>query len=177
MAPGRAARHDYEYERRGVASLFLLGEPLRGRRRVVVTERRTRRDRAHVVRELADVHYPAAEQIVLVQDNLNTRTPTALYETSPLAEAKRLLDRLALHHTPKHGSWLNLAEVELAILTKQVLSGRIADADSLRERVSAWFTPAPRGAAPSAGASRPRTPGSSSPVSTLHFPSDNPLAG
>ena len=111
-----------------------------GKMNVVVGERRTKRDWAHVVRDLVDVHYPAAGKIVQVQDNLNTHTPAALYETFPPAEAKRLLDRLELHFTPKPGSWLNMAEVELAVLTKQVLRGRIAELSALRERVTAWFT-------------------------------------
>ena len=138
--PGRPARADYEYERRGVAALFLLCEPLRGWRHVTVSERRTKRDWARVVRDLVDVHYPDAEKIVLVQDNLNTHTPAALYERFPPAEARRLLGRLELHYTPKHGSWLNMAEVELAVLARQVLSGRIPDAQTLHERVTAWFT-------------------------------------
>jgi hypothetical protein len=137
--PGRPARVDYEYERRGVAALFLLCEPLRGWRRVVVSARRTKRDWARVVKDLVDTHYPDAERIVLVQDNLNTHTPAALYETFPPAEAKRLLDRLELHYTPKHGSWLNMAEVELAVLSRQVLAGRIPDSDTLCQRVTAWF--------------------------------------
>ena len=137
---GRPARVDYEYERRGVASLFLLCEPLRGWRHVVVSERRTKRDWAQVIKDLVDVHYPDAERIVLVQDNLNTHTPAALYERFPPAEARRLLDRLELHYTPKHGSWLNMAEVELSVLARQVLAGRIPDIDALRERVTAWFT-------------------------------------
>jgi hypothetical protein len=137
--PGRPACVDYEYERRGVASLFLVCEPLRGWRHVTVSARRTKRDWARVVKELADVHYPDAERIVLVQDNLNTHTPAALYESFPPAEARRLLDRLELHFTPKHGSWLNMAEIELSILSRQVLAGRIPDSASLCERVTAWF--------------------------------------
>ena len=138
--PGRAARFDYEYERRGVANLFLLCEPLRGWRHVAVSERRTMVDWARVVRELVDTHYPDAERIVLVQDNLNTHTVASLYATFPPAEARRLARKLELHYTPKHGSWLNVAELELAILSRQVLAGRIADAGTLTERVSAWHT-------------------------------------
>ena len=104
--PGRPARVDYEYVRRGVASLFLVCEPLRGWRHLAVRERRTKRDWAHLIKELLDVHYPDAETIVLVQDNLNTHTPAALYEAFPPAEARRLAAKLALHYTPKHGSWL-----------------------------------------------------------------------
>ena len=110
MAPGHPAKEDYEYERRGVVNLFLVCEPLRGWRAVMVSDRRTRIDWAHCIQELVDVHYPDAEKIVLVQDNLNTHTPASLYEAFPPAEAKRLADKLELHYTPKHGSWLNMAE-------------------------------------------------------------------
>ena len=136
--PGRPARYDYEYERKGVSSLFLLCEPLRGWRQVVVSERRTKRDWAHVIKDLVDVHYPDAETIVLIQDNLNTHTLAALYETFPPAEARRLAAKLELHFTPKHGSWLNIAEIELAILAKQCLAGRIPDPNTLSEKVAAW---------------------------------------
>ncbi len=138
--PGRPARIDYEYERKGVSTLFMVCEPLRGWRHVTVTERRTKADWAHLIKDLVDVHYPDAERIVLVQDNLNTHTPAALYETFPPAEARRLTQKLELHYTPKHGSWLNIAEIELAILTKQVLAGRIADPPTLTEKVTAWHT-------------------------------------
>ncbi len=115
---GRPARFDYEYERRGVANLFLLCEPLTGWRHVTVTARRTMTEWAHSIKELVDVHYPAAEQIVLVQDNLNTHTLAALYATFPPAEARRLARKLELHYTPKHGSWLNIAELELSACCK-----------------------------------------------------------
>jgi len=138
--PGRLARIDYEYERRGVSSLFMVCEPLRGWRHVTVTERRTKRDWAHVIKELVDVHYPDAETIVLVEDNLNTHTPAALYETFPPAEARRLASKLELHFTPKHGSWLNIAEIELSVLGRQCLAGRIADPATLTEKVTAWHT-------------------------------------
>jgi DDE superfamily endonuclease len=137
-APGRLQRIDYEYERRGTANLFLWCEPLSGRRHVRVTERRTRVDWAHTIRELADVHHPAAEKIVLVQDNLNTHTPGSLYEAFPPAEAKRLADRLEIHYTPKHGSWLNIAELELSVLARQCLDRRIPDRDALEREVAAW---------------------------------------
>ena len=140
VAPGQPARFDYEYERRGVANLFLLCEPLRGWRHVTVSARRTMVDWAHVVKELVDTHYPDAERIVLVQDNRNTHTLASLYATFPPAEARRLARKLELHFTPKHGSWLNVAELELAILSRQVLTGRIADAGTLAERVTAWHT-------------------------------------
>ena len=137
--PGRPARFDYEYERRGVSNLFLVCEPLQARRQVVVSGHRTKVDWAHVIKDLVDVHYPAAERIVLVQDNLNTHTPAALSETFPPAEARRLAAKLACHYTPKHGSWLNIAEVELSILARQCLAARIPDAQTLTEKVTAWF--------------------------------------
>ena len=127
VAAGRPARQDYEYERRGVCNLFLVCEPLRGWRDVMVSQRRTRIDWAHCVKELVDVHYPDAEQIALVQDNLNTHTPASLYEAFEPAEAKRLADRLEIHYTPKHGSWLNMAEIELSVLAGQCLDRRLAD--------------------------------------------------
>ena len=118
--PGPAGAVDYEYERRGTANLFLWCEPLRGRRHVAVTERRTKVDWAHAIKDLVDVHYPDAERIVLVLDNLNTHTPGSLYEAFPPAEAKRLADKLEIHYTPKHGSWLNIAEIELSVLARPV---------------------------------------------------------
>jgi len=137
-APGRATRVDYEYERRGTANLFLWCEPLAGRRHVRATERRTRIDWAHAIRDLLEVHYPGAERIVLVQDNLNTHTPGSLYEAFEPAEAKRLADRLELHYTPKHGSWLNIAEIELSVLARQCLDRRIPDRATLEREVAAW---------------------------------------
>jgi len=115
VAPGRPARQDYEYVRQGVCNLFLVCEPLRGRRHVTVSQRRTRIDWAHCVKDLVDRHYPEAERIVLVQDNLNTHTPASLYEAFAPTEAKRLADKLEIHPTPKHGSWLNMAEIELSL--------------------------------------------------------------
>lgn len=115
-APGQPARQDYEYERRGVVNLFLVCEPLAGRRHVTVSDRRTRTAWAHVIQDLVDVYYPDAERIVLVHDNLTTHTPASLYEAFPPAEAKRLADKLEIHYTPKHGSWLNRAEIEVSIL-------------------------------------------------------------
>jgi hypothetical protein len=140
VAPGRPARADYEYQRNGVCNLFLVCEPLRGWRHVTVSDRRTRIDWAHCIRELLDVHYPDAETIVLVQDNLNTHTPASLYEAFPPAEAKRLADRLELHATPKHGSWLNMAEIELSVLAEQCLDRRLADRATLQREVTAWQT-------------------------------------
>jgi hypothetical protein len=138
VAPGRPARQDYEYERRGVCNLFLVCEPLAGWRQVMVSDRRTRIDWAHCIKDLLDVHYPDAEQIVLVQDNLNTHTPASLYAAFPPAEARRLADRLELHSTPKHGSWLNMAEIELAVLAGQCLDRRLADRATLERQVEAW---------------------------------------
>jgi hypothetical protein len=138
VRPGRAKRVDYEYERKGTANLFLWCEPLTGWRQVRVTERRTRRDWAHVIKDLIDVQYPEAEQIVLVLDNLNTHTPGSLYEAFPPAEARRLADKLELHYTPKHGSWLNVAELELSVLARQCLDRRIPDRESLEREVAAW---------------------------------------
>ncbi len=138
--PRRPARIDYEYERRGVRNLFLFVEPLRGWRHVQVTERRTKQDWARAIQDLVDVHYPKAERIVLVLDNLNTHVGSALYETFPPAEARRLLDRLELHYTPLHGSWLNMAEIELSILARQCLDRRIPDQATLIREVAAWET-------------------------------------
>jgi hypothetical protein len=138
LAPGRAARHDPEYARNGVVNVFLVGEPLRGWRHVRLSARRTRIDWAHCIRELADVHYPDAEQIVLVLDQLNTHSPASLYEAFPPAEAKRLADKLEIHYTPKHGSWLNMAEIELSILARQCLNRRLGDRATLEREVAAW---------------------------------------
>ncbi len=136
--PGHPARDDTEYERNGVANLFLVCAPLLGWRHVAVTARRTRTDWAAVIRDLVDVHFPAAERIVLVLDNLNTHAPASLYEAFPPAEAKRLWDKLEIHHTPKHGSWLNIAEIELSALGRQCLDQRLPDQAALTEEVSAW---------------------------------------
>ena len=135
---GRPARVDYEYERRGTATLFLVCEPLAGQRWVTVTERRTAIDWAHQIKELVDGRYPTAERIVLVLDNLNTHTPGSLYEAFPPAEAKRLADKLEIHYTPKHGSWLNIAEIELSALSRQCLDRRIPDQATLQAEVAAW---------------------------------------
>jgi DDE superfamily endonuclease len=136
--PGTPQREDYEYERRGIANLFLWYEPLRAKRHVVPTERRTMVDWAHCIKDLVDVHYPAAEKIVLVMDNLNTHSPASLYAAFPPAEAKRLADKLEIHPTPKHGSWLNMAEVEIAVLSSQCLDRRIPDLDTLSTEVAVW---------------------------------------
>jgi hypothetical protein len=136
--PGRPQRVDYEYEHEGVLNLFMVCAPLEGRRWVAVTARRTRVDWAHQIRELVDVRYPDAERVVLVQDNLNTHTPASLYEAFPPAEAKRLADKLELHATPKHGSWLNIAELELSVLSRQCLARRVPDRATLETEVAAW---------------------------------------
>lgn len=138
MKPGQVEREDYEYDRRGVSNLFLWCEPLGNRRQVKVTDRRTKVDWAHVVKDLVDVHYPDAERVVLVMDNLNTHTPAALYEAFAPAEAKRIADRLEIHYTPKHGSWLNIAEIELSVLARQCLDRRIPDQETLAKEVTAW---------------------------------------
>jgi hypothetical protein len=137
-APGRPAREDYEYARAGVVNLFLVCEPLRGWRHVTVSDRRTRLDWAHCIKELVDVHYPTAEVIVLVMDNLNTHTPASLYEAFPPVEAKRLTDKLEIHYTPKHGSWLNMAEIELNVLAAQCLDRRLPDRALLAGETAAW---------------------------------------
>ena len=140
MRPGQSARSDYEYERNGVASLFMLFAPLVGWRHVAVRDQRTAIDYAHVLRDLADVHFPDAEKITLVQDNLNTHKPASLYEAFPPAEARRIVDRFEWHYTPKHGSWLNIAECELSVLSRQCLDRRIPDQQSLATEVNAWTT-------------------------------------
>ena len=140
VAPGHPARHDPEYVRHGVVNLFLVNEPLRGRRHVRVRTRRTRIDFASCIQELVDVHYPDADRIVLVLDQLNTHTPASLYQAFPPAEAKRLADKLEIHFTPKHGSWLNMAEIELSVLARQCLHRRLGDRTTLEQEVAAWET-------------------------------------
>src|SRR6202521_2476835 len=137
MAPGQPSRFDYEYERNGVSAVFMLTEPLRGWREVVVGDHRTAVDFAQVIQHLVDVHFPDVDQIVLVMDQLNTHTPGSLYEAFPPAEAKRLANKLEIHYTPKHGSWLDMAETELSVLTRQCLDRRIPDQDTLISEVTA----------------------------------------
>jgi hypothetical protein len=137
-APGRPATSDYEYERNGTANLFMMFEPLAGRRHVKVTERRTAVDYASAVRDLVDVHYPDAVAVVLVQDNLNTHKPASLYEAFPPEEARRIIEKLEIHYTPKHGSWLDMAETELSILSRQCLDRRIPDLFKLTTVVGTW---------------------------------------
>lgn len=137
-ASGRPATSDYEYERNGTVNLFMMFEPLAGRRHVMVTERRTAKDYAHAIRHLLDVVYPEAEKVVLVQDNLNTHKLASLYEAFPPEEARRLGDRLEVHYTPKHGSWLDMAEIELGILQRQCLDRRLPDRETVATEVAAW---------------------------------------
>jgi hypothetical protein len=139
MKPGQLARYDYEYKRNGTASLFMLFAPLEGWRHVEVKEQRTSKDYARILKDLSDVHFAKAEKIVLVQDNLSTHTPAALYEVFEPEEARRLAERFEWHYTPKHGSWLNMAEAELAILAGQCLDRRIEDQPALKAEISAWL--------------------------------------
>jgi DDE superfamily endonuclease len=136
--PGQPARYDAEYERAGVRNLFLAVAPLEGWRMVAVTEHRTRTDWAAFMRTVADTIFPTAERIVVMQDNLNTHGPASFYEAYPPAEARRLTERFEFHYTPKHGSWLNMAEIELSVLARQCLDRRIPDAPTLAAEVAAW---------------------------------------
>ena len=135
---GRPERYDYEYERNGVANVFMFTEPLAGWRHAVVTDRRTKIDWAEQVREILDVHYSEAEVVTLIMDNLNTHGPWSFYEAFEPAEARRLAERIECVYTPKHGSWLNIAEVELSVLSRQCLGGRIPDRWTLVRGVAAW---------------------------------------
>jgi transposase len=138
VQPGQPQRVDYEYKREGVADLFMFFEPLAGKRYVKVTDRRTRKDWAIAMQELSDGIYPQAEKIVIVMDNLNTHSSASFYETFEPDEARRLINRFEFHYTPKHGSWLNMAEIELGVLTRQCLNRRIADKATLDNEVKAW---------------------------------------
>ena len=135
---GRVRRKDSEYKRNGTANIFMMFEPLKARRYVRVTDHRKRVDFAHAVRELVDVHYPEAEKIVLVMDNLNTHNTASLYEAFEPAEARRLAKKLEIHYTPKHGSWLNMAEMELSVLARQCLGQYFDTRDELAEEIQAW---------------------------------------
>ena len=137
-SPGQPEIIDYEYERNGTGNMFLLSEPLVGRRKVLVTAQRTAVDYAEAIRYLVDVMHPDADKIVLVQDNLNTHKVASLYAAFPPTEARRLIDKLEIHFTPKHGSWLNMAEIELGVLGRQCLDRRIADLATLKSEVAAW---------------------------------------
>jgi hypothetical protein len=138
VKPGQVQIYDHEYRRNGVANLFMVVEPLTGACRVKVTDQHTRADWAVLMRELVDVYYPTAEKIVLVMDNLNTHGKASLYEAFAPAEAKRIADKLEIHHTPKHGSWLDMAEMQLSVLSRQCLDRRIPDRESLEQEVAAW---------------------------------------
>ena len=136
--PGHDAKEDYEYERCGVANIFMANEPLAGKRYVKVTERKTKTDWAAFIKEIADKHYPSAQKIRLVMDNLATHKPAALYEAFPPEEAKRIWDRFEFIYTPKHGSWLNMAEIELNVLMGQCLNRRIDNIETIKQEVNAW---------------------------------------
>lgn len=136
--PGQPARIDYEYERNGTVNLFMMFAPLEGWRHIKVTDRHAGVDYAEVLKELSDAHFPNAAKIVLVQDNLSTHKPASLYEAFSPAEARRLVERFEWHYTPKHGSWLDMAECELSVLSRQCLDRRIADKSALTAEVTAW---------------------------------------
>jgi hypothetical protein len=138
LRPGATQKVDCEYERNGICNLFVFNEPLAGKRYLEVTDRRTKIDWAWQIKKLLDVHYPDVEKVVLVMDNLNTHHGSSLYEAFDPFEARRLLDRLDIHYTPKHGSWLNMAEIELQVLTSQCLRRRIPDKATLIAEVDAW---------------------------------------
>lgn len=138
LRPGSPVKQDSEYQREGMANLFMAFEPLAGWRHVEVTERKTSVDFARFLQVVSDEYYPDAERIVLVCDNLNTHTPAALYEAFEPAEARRLAERFEWHHTPKHGSWLNMAEMELSVIARQCLDRRIPDLTTLAQEIQAW---------------------------------------
>ena len=138
VKPGQPKRQDYKYERNGTANLFMLCNPIQGWRHIEVTKRRTAVDYAHLLKDLVDVYYPDALLITVVQDNLNTHSPASLYKASEPAEARRILNRLEFCHTPKHGSWLNMAEIELSILARQCLDRRIPEFAVLQQEVATW---------------------------------------
>jgi hypothetical protein len=137
-APGQLERYDYEYQRNGVRNLFLFFSPLVSWRHIKITEQRTRRDWANCMKDLVDVHFPEATRIRLIQDNLNTHNPVFLYEVFEPTEAKRILDKLEFHFTPKHGSWLNMAEIEFSVLSRQCLNRRIGNEASLVQEINSW---------------------------------------
>ena len=136
--PGDIAKYDYEYERNGTSNLFIFFAPLEAWRHLKVTDQRTMIDFAHCMRDLVDIHFPKAKKIVLVMDNLNTHKLASLYEAFPPTEARRIIDKLEIHYTPKHGSWLNMAEIELSVLYRQCLKARIPDQEALIQKVAAW---------------------------------------
>lgn len=136
--PGHVAKYDYEYERNGTSNMFVFFAPLEAWRHIKVTNRRTKIDFAYCMRDLVDIHFPDAEKIVLVMDNLNTHKFASLYEAFLPKEAKRIMDKLEIHYTPKHGSWLNMAEIELSVLNRQCLKGRVPDQKTMIEKITAW---------------------------------------
>lgn len=138
MKPGKEKKVDFEYERKGVCNIFMANEPLKGRRHIEIKERKTKKDWAYFIRDLADIHYKQAIKINLVMDNLNTHSPSALYEVFKPEEAKRIWDRFEFIYTPKHGSWLNMAEIELSVLNSQCLNRRINNIETVKEEVKAW---------------------------------------
>ena len=140
MEKGKPKREDNEYEREGTCSLFVACEPLTGKRYLKVTERRTKKDWAEFMQEVIDIHYKDAEKIILVMDNLNTHVLSSFYEAFRAPEARRLVEKLEIHYTPKHGSWLNMAEIELSILARQCLSDRMPSRDFVEKQVHAWQT-------------------------------------
>lgn len=137
--PGDVAKYDYEYERNGTRNLFIFFAPLEKWRHVKITEHRTAIDFAYCMRDLVDIHFPDAEIIDIVMDNLNTHTPASLYKAFPAHEAHRIVRKLKFHYTPKHGSWLNMAEIELSVLHRQCLKARIPDAETLIGNTTAWY--------------------------------------
>jgi hypothetical protein len=138
MKPGEVESYDFEYERAGTRNIFLACEPLKGKRYVKVTERRTKRDWVEFIREIVDVHYQLAKKVVLIMDNLNTHVLYAFYEVFDPEEARRLIEKLEIHYTPKHGSWLNMAEIELSVLSGQCLDRRIGSENELRQEIAKW---------------------------------------
>jgi hypothetical protein len=136
--PGQVAKYDYEYERNGTSNLFMFFAPLEAWRHIKVTDQRTMIDWAQCIRDLVDVHFPDADRIVMVMDNLNTHKLASLYEAFPPAEARRIAEKLEIHYTPKHGSWLNMAEIELSVLSRQCLNRRMPDQPTLRHESAAW---------------------------------------
>jgi hypothetical protein len=136
--PGQLAKYDYEYERNGTSNLFMCFAPLEAWRQVKVTDRRTMIDWAQCMRDLVDIHFPEADRIVVVMDNLNTHKLASLYEAFPPAEARRIAEKLEIHYTPKHGSWLNMAEIELSVLSRQCLNRRLPDQPTLQHEIAAW---------------------------------------
>ena len=139
MEPGKEKRIDYEYSRKGTCNIFMVNEPLAGKRRVKITKTKTKLDWAELVKEIADDDYPGADKITLVMDNLNTHKPGSLYEKFKPKEAKRILDRFEFVYTPKHGSWLNMAEIELHVLNGQCLNRRIENMDTIISETTAWM--------------------------------------